>query len=110
MVAQPLLQGFYAVKGFARDGWFLDGDAIRFLDADRELQRVDGVEAEAVGSEEGGVGLDFLGPNPEHAVIDQKASDIVEGDLGHHLKKACHLEVVEGNPNYFRFSNSNEPN
>jgi hypothetical protein len=56
------------------------------------------------------VSLGFPRADPEHAIIDQKLSDIVEGDLGHQFKKACHPELVEGTSHYFRVSNSNKPN
>jgi len=83
LAAEPPLQRIHAVKSFARDGGFVDRDAVGFLDADGELQGVDGIEPEAVGAEEERFGLDFAGRNPEHAVLDQKLSDIIEGDLGH---------------------------
>jgi len=108
--AEPFLQGFYTLKGFAGDGGIFERDAVGFLDAHGELQRVDRVEPEAAGSEEQRLGLNFLGPDPEHAIIDQKLSDIIEGDLGHQFKEACHSLFVEGNSHYFWFFNSNKPN
>ena len=71
------------MKGFPGDGRFLDRNAIGFFDADRELERVDGIEAEAVGAEEDGLGLNFVRRDAEHAVVDQKFSHIIEVDLGH---------------------------
>jgi hypothetical protein len=45
--------------------------------------------------------FDFLGPDSKHAIIHQKLSDIVEGNLGHLIKKARHSRFVEGNSHYF---------
>jgi hypothetical protein len=97
LIGQPLLQRFHAVKRFAGHGGFLDRDAVGFLDADRELQRVDRVETEAIGAKEERFGLDFPRRNSKHAIIDQQLPHIVEGDLGHPFKKACPPEIVEGN-------------
>jgi len=73
------------VEGLPRRGWVCDGYAVSLFDSDRELKGIDGVEAEAVRAKKLRGGLNFFRRNPQHAVIDQEPSDIVEGN-GVHLK------------------------
>jgi len=70
-------------ESLARHRRVLDRNAVRFLDANRELQRVDRIETEAAGTKEERLRLDLIRPHPEHTIIHEKLSDIIEGNLGH---------------------------
>ena len=61
-----------------------DGDAELFFEGDDELEGVDGVEAEAIGAEEGEVVGDLLAGGAEHEVFDHHVLDgLFQGLAGH---------------------------